>query len=48
MFKTEVEHLVPGLNNLIAILEERRYTHFNVLASPEEEYVEEINLAEYI
>lgn len=48
IFKIAVEHPVPGFNNFIAISEERHSTHFDISISPEEEYVEEIDLADYI
>lgn len=48
MIKIEAEHAVPGLDQLCVSLETRRSTYFNVLASVEEEYVEEIDLATFI
>lgn len=44
MVKIEVEHPVPGLDQLHATLEARRSTRFDLSASAEEEYVEEIDL----
>lgn len=48
IIKIRAEHPVPGLDRLITTLEERYSTHSDIPASPEEEYVEEIDLAEYI
>lgn len=34
LYKIEAEHLVPSLDNLIIILEERCFTRFNIPGSP--------------
>lgn len=46
--KIEVEHPVPGLDQLGISLVMRRYTSFDVSTSAKEEYVEEIDLVTYI
>lgn len=43
VFKIEAEDPVPGLDNLVAILEERRSTYFDISKSIVEVFVEEIN-----
>lgn len=47
MVKVEAEHQVLGFDRLVAILEERRATSFDIPTSLTE-FVEEINLAGYI
>lgn len=47
MVKITTEHQVPSLDRLVAVLEDRQATSFDVRSSPEAP-AEEINLAEYI
>lgn len=47
MVKIEAEHPVPGLDNLLARLEERRPSNWDVAASPKQ-YKEKIVVANYI
>lgn len=48
VLKIEAEHPMPSLDQLCVSLETRKSTCFHVLASIQEEYVEEINLVTYI
>lgn len=48
MVKIEANNPIPGLDQLSVTLEMGRFTDFDILASAEEGYMEEIDLATYI